>query len=82
MKAVKFKQQNCIIAEHQDMYISLPAHKINEPEGRIISCWKGGFWDRLRFVFWGRIFLSSMTFGQDLQPLNMWSKNPIINKAI
>lgn len=77
MKATEFKQQNCIYAENQKQYIPLPVHKVDEPEGRLISCWKGGFWDRLRFLFWGRIFLSCMTFGNPLQPLQMWSKNPI-----
>jgi len=76
MKAVKFKQQNCVYAKNQKQYIPLLVHKINEPEGRVISCWKGRFRDRLRFLFNGRIFLSCMTFNKPLQPLDMQTENP------
>ena len=68
MKPIKFKEQNCIFAENQPEYLPLPAHKIDEPEGRVISCWKLSFKERLKILFTGKMWCALMMFGQPLTP--------------
>ena len=68
MKPIKFKEQNCIYAENQPEYLPLPAYKINEPEGRVISCWRLSFAERLRLLFKGRLWVSLMSFNKPLTP--------------
>ena len=68
MKPIKFKEQNCTYAENQPEYLPLPAFKINEPEGRIISCWKLSFIERMRILFKGKLWVSLMSFNKPLTP--------------
>ena len=68
MKPIKFKEQNCTFAENQPEYIPLPAYKVDEPEGRIISCWQLSFRERLRILFTGHLWVSLMMFGKPLTP--------------
>ncbi len=68
MKPVEFEQQNIVIAKDQPEYLPLPAHVVDEPERRVISCWQLTFWERVRLLFTGRIWFTQMTFGHPLQP--------------
>jgi hypothetical protein len=68
MKPVKFKHQNIVFAEDQPQYQPLPALKIESDTGEVISCWRLGFWERLRILFLGRIWLSLMSFNKPLTP--------------
>ena len=74
MKPIEFKEQNCVFAENQPQYLPLPAHKVNEPEGRVIFCWKMSFKERIKLLITGKIWCSLMTFNQPLQP-NYFSVN-------
>ncbi|MEQ8578179.1 MAG: hypothetical protein RIC57_09090 [Balneola sp.] len=71
MKPIEFKEANHRFAEHQDEYQTLPAcygrPEIN-PKGYVITCWKMSFIERLRILFKGVIWSSTMTFHQPLQP--------------
>lgn len=68
MKPIKFPEQNIVFAEDQDEYKSLPAHKVDEPEGRVIFCQQLSFTERIRVLFTGQIWCCLMTFNQPLQP--------------
>lgn len=68
MKAVKFKHQNVVFAENQPEYQSLPALRIDSPEGIVISCWKLSLKERIKIVFTGRVWLSIMSFNEPLSP--------------
>lgn len=68
MKPVKFKEQNVTFAENQPEYLSLPAFKNDSPMGEVISCWKGSFIDRLRFLITGKLWVSLCMFGKPLTP--------------
>jgi hypothetical protein len=68
MKPIKFKEQNCTYAEDQPEYYPLPAHKVNEPEGRVIFCMGMSFKERLKVLFTGKIWVSLMTFNKSLTP--------------
>ncbi len=68
MKPVEFKHQNTVIAKDQPQYMRLPALKIDNPGGEVISCWEMSFKDRLKVLFTGRIWLSLLSFNKPLTP--------------
>ena len=75
MKPVKFKGSNCVYAEHQPEYLNLPAHKNNG--GRVVtSCWLLSFWERLKIIFTGRVYVKTLTFHHPLQPQSLQTTNP------
>jgi len=76
MTAVKFKEQNAVFAENQPEYLNLPTHKSND--GRVISCWRLTFLERMRLVFSGRIWVSLLTFNNPLQPQKLEIKSPFV----
>ena len=79
MKPVKFKEANMTYAENQPEYLPLPVHKTKE--GEVISCWKLSLMERLRVLFAGNVWLSSL---KPLQPQfitvkksDMFDKEPV-----
>ena len=68
MKPIKFKEQNCIYAENQPEYLPLPAFKDNKPEGKVISCWKLSFKERIKLLFTGKLWVCLLTFHKPLTP--------------
>jgi hypothetical protein len=66
MKPVPFIEQNCVYAKDQPEYLPLPVHKTEN--GRLISCWKLSWVERLKVLFTGRIWSHVLTFNQPLQP--------------
>lgn len=66
MKPTEFAEQNCVYAKDQPEYLPLPAHKTED--GRVISSWKLTFRERFQVLFFGRVWLSQMTFHDPLQP--------------
>ena len=78
MKAIEFEEQNCVYAENQDEYISLPAHKTEE--GKMISCWKLSWKERFKMLFGGTMWISVHTFNKRLQPLKPSIISPFIEE--
>lgn len=75
MKASNFKGANVTFAEDQKQYNSLPALTFrDDQEGKVITCWKLNFWERLRVLWTGKIWHSQMTFNSPLQPINKTTK--------
>jgi hypothetical protein len=68
MSPIEFKQMNATLAKDQPQYQPLPVYRADEPEGRIISCWKFSIKERLRILFGANLWWSQMTFGKPLQP--------------
>jgi len=70
MKPIKFKEQNCTFAENQDEYLPLPAFKVHQgiPNGAVVFCQYLSFWERLRVLFTGKIWVELLTFHNPLQP--------------
>ena len=68
MKPLKFKETNITFGGNQKPYIPLPAHKVKEPEGRAIFCMGVSFWERVKILFRGRIWVCLMTFNLPIQP--------------
>ena len=68
MKPIKFKHQNTVFAEDQPEYNPLPALKIAGYKGETISCWKLSFKERIKVLFFGRVWMSLSMFGRPLTP--------------
>lgn len=68
MKPVKFKHCNVTFAENQPPYSPLPVLKLDTEGGEVIFCMGLSFWERIRVLFLGKIWVSLMMFGQDLTP--------------
>jgi hypothetical protein len=66
MRPINFRQQNCTFAANQPQYAVLPAFK--EQGGRVVSCWKATLFERVYFLFTGKLWLSQLTFETPLQP--------------
>ncbi len=75
MKIVKFKDCDVVYDENQPEYLLLPVHKTDE--GRVTSCWKLSFLERLCVALTGRLFLQVLTPNEPSQPLKMSIKNPL-----
>lgn len=68
MKPIKFKEQNVTFAENQPEYQPLPALRVNNELGEVISCWQLSFIERLRILFTGKLWVSLASFGKPLTP--------------
>ena len=81
MEAIKFKESNVIFAENQDEYKQLPAYyDKTQDEGVVVTCYKLSFVERLRVLFFGKLWLAVMTFNNSLQPqLPSTKKSDIFN---
>jgi len=62
-----FKQSNLILAKNQPQYLQLPVYA-NE-NGDCTSCWRLSLGERLRLLFTGRLWITTKTFNQPLQPI-------------
>jgi ATP sulfurylase len=70
MKPVKFKESNIEFAKNQDEYETLPAYYDPEDKNGIaITCWKMNFFDRIRAVFSGKVFIALWTFNHGFSPM-------------
>ena len=79
MKIIKFKECNVTYAKNQPEYLPLPAYKTSD--GMVTSCWGLSFFERLKVVLIGKIYLEVLTFNQPLQPLRMSVSKPTEVKA-
>lgn len=66
---IDFPERTALIAEHQDEYITLPAFIDPGPQGQVICCWRFSYLERLKVLFTGVLWSSTMTFRQPLQPV-------------
>ena len=66
MKPIEFPEQNCVIAKDQKPYLPLPAHRTED--GKIISCWRFTFWERIKMLFGNKLWIWNWTFNSPLQP--------------
>ena len=66
MKPLDFPLSNCMFAEDQDEYENLPAFR--DSVGRVVSCWKLTWIERLKVLCFGKLWLSQLTFNRALQP--------------
>lgn len=74
MKNIKFKECNVEIAKDQPEYKPLYAC-YDYATNIVTTCYKFNLFERLKFLFTGKLWLMQMTFGNPLQP-----QLPTINK--
>lgn len=80
MDLVKFPEHNVVYAEHQPPYLPLPAYRFDDdPEGRIICCWRLSWRERIRLLFTGRVWHHVLTFNRPLQPQMLDVESPFIS---
>lgn len=58
-----------VFAKNQSKYNNLPALKLID--GQVITRWKLSFYERLKVLFIGDIYLTLLTFNQPLQPIRL-----------
>lgn len=75
MEAIYFEDCNTVYAKDQPEYLPLHVHKARD--GRVTSCWKLSFFERLKVLLKGAIYLQTLTFNSPLQPLKMSIDNPL-----
>lgn len=81
MDLVTFPEVNRTYAKDQPEYRPLPCLALNEPEGRIVFCWRANWHERLKILWTGELWHEVMTFNQKLQPQLVTVDNPIIRPA-
>ena len=74
MKPISFPEQNAVLAEHQKEYLPLPVHRTSD--GTVVSCWRPSWWQRLKLLVTGRVWVLTLTFGDPLQPLMVQTDKP------
>lgn len=76
MKPISFKQANHVWAKDQKPYLPLPAF-VSDKES--ISCYRLSFYERLRVLIVGRMWLRQLNFGQPLQPQSPTVISPFLD---
>jgi hypothetical protein len=79
MEPTYFDGYNCVYAKDQPEYLPLPVYKVpNDETGLVVSCWRLSFWDRVRALLFGRLYLQVLTFNHPLQPLLPMTYSPFV----
>lgn len=71
MKPIEFPEQNFTYAKDQKEYLPLPCHREQVQPHRVISCWELTDEEVQDIIKNKHIWLSLMTFGHPLQPIDM-----------
>lgn len=74
MKPIEFKGQNMVFAKDQPEYLPLPALRLDDKMGQVISCQHLTFSERIRVLFTGKIWVSLCMFGEPLTPSKLTTK--------
>ena len=81
MKPKEFPEQNVIFAKDQPEYQPLPALRVADERGEVVTCWSLSFKERLRVLFRGEIWLCMLTFNKPLTPTFLTAdRNEILKK--
>ena len=67
-----------VYAKDQAEFLPLPA--IRNPDGNILTRWKLSFWERLRVLLTGDVYLWVSTFNRKLQPVLLQVERPRVEK--
>lgn len=58
-----------VLGENQPEYQPLPCWRWALDNGAHTSCWRLSFWERLQVFLTGRLWITQLTFGHQLQPV-------------
>lgn len=72
-----FKGVTAVFGASQSEYGNLPAFQAGDTYGTVVTCWRisDEAFEALRYE--RKIYLSQLTFGEKLQPVNLLATNPI-----
>lgn len=77
MKPIEFLEQTVVIAKDQQQYLPFPAYRFqNDTQGRIVSCWKLSWRERLSILWSGVLWQQILTFHKPLQPQKLSTEKP------
>lgn len=77
MKPIEFPEQNVVFAKDQPEYNPLPAHRTDDRESAVTSCWELSDEDLAEIARTRRIYVTQLTFRHPLQPIRLGTKfNP------
>jgi hypothetical protein len=66
-----------IFAKDQPQYIPLPAHRSDDDDAIVTSRWRLTFWERLRVLLFGDVWIQLWTFTGRPQPVKPSIKCPL-----
>jgi hypothetical protein len=79
MQLIDFPEVTQVIAKDQPEYRPLPAYRYaNDPQGRIVCCWKLTWRERFEVLFGGVVWHQILTFNKPLQPQLLATEKPIM----
>jgi len=81
MKPIQFPEANVTFAEGQEEYHNLPAFVEDSIDGRVISCWRLSWLERLKVLVTGRVWSHVLTFHRSLQPQLLDVNSPFGSEA-
>lgn len=80
IEAVQFSEHSQVIGANQSQYRPLYAHRTRGRESIVTTCWAPSFVQRLKILFFGRIWVQQMTFQKPLQPILMLDGMPEVRR--
>ncbi len=69
MQPIEFEHQNTVLGKDQPEYNPLPAHRTEDRESAVTSCWELSDADLEEITRTRRIYVTQLTFRHPLQPL-------------
>ena len=73
-----FNLPEVTFAKDQPEYIPLPAYRMQDESGTVVTRWRLSWMERLQVLLSGDLWLSVMTFHKSLQPVKLEASCPII----
>lgn len=72
----RLKDKEIVFAKNQPEYLPLPA--LVSQDGMVTMRWKLTWFERLRVLIHGSVFVQLLTFGKPLQPIKVSAEPPEI----
>lgn len=83
MRPKKFNEANVTFAKDQAEYEPLDAYYAKKsPTGDVVTCWNLSFFERLRVLFLGEIWLHTLTFHSGFKPVFLTTKKSDVIQTV
>lgn len=77
---VAFPEANAVLGKGQEQYQPLPVYRAKD--GLTVSCWRLTFWQRVKLLVTGRVWVMQLTFNQMFQPQLLQADSPFAGEAV
>lgn len=71
MKPTKFKGQNVVFGENQPEYLPLPALRVGDEGGTVITAWELSDEELAEVIQNRKVYISMLTFNNPLTPISV-----------